>query len=76
MISASSDFETLIPISVTDITTEVRLYTSNDFVILEYNDIVKLIYTPNNVSGFESLGEYVRDNTVVNIIDDDIRCCF
>ena len=55
---------------------EIRLFTSNDQITLEYDDRIKLIFTPNNpalIPGVEDVGEYIRDTAIVNIIDNDSR---
>ena len=54
--------------------TEIRLFTSNDEIALEYDDSIILIFTPDNpvfINGLEGLGEYIRDTAIVNIIDND-----
>ena len=73
----SSDFESLAPISVENVA-EVRLFTSNDEIALEYNDRIILTFTPDNpmlIPGLDAEGEYVRDSATVHIIDDDSKCC-
>ena len=58
--------------------TEVRLFTSNDEITLEYDDRVILSFTPDNpalITGLEAEGEYVRNTATMNIIDNDSRCC-
>ena len=55
---------------------EIRLFTSIDQITLEYDDRIKLIFTPNNpalIPGVEDVGEYIRDTAIVNIIDNDSR---
>ena len=77
-ISGQSDFESLMPISFVN-ETEIRLFTSNDEITLEYDDRVILTFTPNNaaiITGLEAQGEYVRDTVTVQIIDSDSKCCF
>ena len=57
---------------------EIRLFTSNDEITLEYDDRVILSFTPDNpalITGLAAAGEYVRDTATVNIIDNDSRCC-
>ena len=59
--------------------TEIRLFTSNDEITLEYDDSVILTFTPDNpafITGLEAQGEYVRDTVTVQIIDSDSKCCF
>ena len=54
--------------------TEIRLFTRNDEITLEYNDSVILMFTPDNdtlIPGIEDVGEYVRNTTTVIIIDND-----
>ena len=75
-ISGQSDFESLAPISFVN-ETEIRLFTSNDEITLEYDDRVILTFTPDNsalIPGLEAYGEYVRDTATVNIIDNDSKC--
>ena len=55
---------------------EIRLFTRNDQITLEYDDRIQLIFTPNNpalIPGVEGVGEYIRDTAIVNIIDNDSR---
>ena len=55
---------------------EIRLFTSNDQITLEYDDRVRLVFTPDNpdlISGVEDVGEYIRDTAIVNIIDNDSK---
>ena len=72
----SSDFEQIEPISVLvniDETQEVTFFISNDEVALEYNDTVILIFEPvaDLVRFLEEHDEYVRETTIVQIIDND-----
>ena len=72
-ISGQSDFESLMPISFEN-EAEVRLFTSNDQITLEYDDSVILTFTPDNpllIPGLEAEGEYIRHTATVHIIDDD-----
>ena len=58
---------------------EVRLFTSNDQITLEYDDSVILTFTPDNpalITGLEAQGEYVRDTANVNIIDSDSEAAY
>ena len=74
-ISGQSDFESLMPISFVN-ETEIRLFTSNDQITLEYDDSVILTFTPDNtafITGLEAQGEYTRDTATVNIIDNDSK---
>ena len=53
---------------------EIRLFTSIDHITLEYDDRIKLVFTPNNpalIPVVEDVGEYIRDTVIVNIIDND-----
>ena len=55
---------------------EIRLFTRNDQITLEYDDRIKLVFTPNNpalIPALEYEGEYIRDTAIVNIIDNDSR---
>ena len=55
---------------------EIRLFTANDEVTLEYDDRVQLNFNPTAaglITGLESLGEYVRSTAIVNIIDSDCK---
>ena len=73
--TASSDFESLVPISFTN-KTEIHLIIRNDETTLEYDDSVILTFTPDNpayISWLEADGEYVRATATVNIIDDDCK---
>ena len=56
---------------------DVRLFTTNDQITLEYDDYVILTFTPAipaAISGLEGEGEYVRTYAIVNIIDNDRKC--
>ena len=52
----------------------IELCTRNDDITLEYDDTVLLVFTPE-VSTlpefYESKGEYIRDNAIIHIIDND-----
>ena len=55
---------------------EIRLFTSNDQITLEYDDRIKLVFTPSYpdlIPVVEDVGEYIRDTAIVNIIDNDSR---
>ena len=76
----SSDFENLQDIGVSVTSTlpsaEIRLFTANDEVTLEYDDRVQLNFVPTAadlITGLESMGEYVRNTATVNIIDNDSK---
>ena len=73
MSADTSDFERLLLITVRN-TANIRLFTSNDDICLEYDDMVLLVFTPDNpllITGVESLGQYIRTTATVRIIDDD-----
>ena len=64
------------PIDVEDNMAEIRLFTTNDEVTLEYNDTVILRFTPGSdrlIPGVESFGEFIRDTATVNIVDNDSK---
>ena len=70
-----SDFERLLPIRVSN-SANIRLFTANDDITLEYDDRVQLRFTPDNpalIPGLEGVGEFTRDSAIVNIIDDDCK---
>ena len=72
----TSDFERLAPIGVRN-RADIRLFTANDEISLEYDDRVLLRFTPDNpalVLFLEGYGEYIRDTTTVHIIDSDCKC--
>ena len=55
---------------------EIRLFTANDEVTLEYEDRVQLNFNPTAadlIPALEDLGEYVRNTAIVNIIDNDSK---
>ena len=55
---------------------EIRLFTANDEVTLEYDDRVRLDFNPTAadlITGLEAMGEYVRNTAIVNIIDSDCK---
>ena len=55
---------------------EIRLFTANDEVTLEYEDRVRLNFDPTAadlITGLGSMGEYVRNTAIVNIIDNDCK---
>ena len=73
MPAEDSDLERMSLISVTN-TASFRLFTSNDDISLEYDDRVLLVFTPDNpalVTAVESLGQYIRNTAIVNIVDND-----
>ena len=72
----TSDFERLAPIRVTN-SAEIRLFTANDEITLEYDDRVLLMFTPDNyvlIPALEGMGQYIRDTATVHIIDSDCKC--
>ena len=76
--TGSTDFEHLQPIRF-EISAEVRLFTTNDAITLEYDDTVILRFTPTSsllIPGVEGAGEFVRDTATVNIIDNDRKCTY
>ena len=57
-------------------TVDVRLYTTNDDIALEYDDTVILEFEPLYPQYMEELerkGEFIRDSAIVNIIDNDSK---
>ena len=68
-----------VTISGDDSSTDIRLFTLNDEITLEYEDKVLLRFTPAH-SGFipslENNYENIRDTAVVNIIDIDCMCVY
>ena len=71
----TSDFERLAPIGVRN-RADIRLFTANDEITLEYDDRVLLRFTPDNpglIPGLEGMGEYIRDTATVHIIDSDCK---
>ena len=63
------------PISVEG-STDIRLFTINDEITLEYDDTVILRFTPDSpllIPGVESEGEFIRDTATVHIIDNDSK---
>ena len=64
------------PISVTN-NAEIRLFTANDEITLEYDDRGLLMFIPDIpglIPGLEGAGEYIRDTATVHIIDNDCNC--
>ena len=52
----------------------IELRTRNDAVTLEYDDTVILVFSPDVsdlIEFYESEGEYIRDNVVIHILDND-----
>ena len=57
-------------------TVDVRLFTINDDIALEYDDTVILEFKPLYPEFMEELGrkgEFIRESTVVKIIDNDSK---
>ena len=55
---------------------EIRLFTANDEVTLEYDDKIRLKFDPASadlITALEGFGEYVRNTAFVNIIDSDCK---
>ena len=52
----------------------VRLGTNSDTITLEYDDRVRLMFTPDSSALLDGVGEYIRDSTTVNIIENDCTC--
>ena len=53
---------------------DIRLFSNDDLVTLEYNDAVILTFTPDDpdlISTLGAAGQYIRNNATVKIIDDD-----
>ena len=70
----ASDFERLLPIRVSNAAASIRLFTANDDISLEYDDRVRLEFTPDNpalINGVEGMGQYFRTTAFVNIVDLD-----
>ena len=52
----------------------IELCTRNDDITLEYDDSVLLVFTPEIstlTDVYDSEGEFIRDNAIVHIIDND-----
>ena len=72
---ASSDFESLPPIEIIN-DGEIGIITIDDFITLEYEDRIQVTFTPSNaglIPGLESLGEYLRETSSVDITDNDSK---
>lgn len=72
------DFEDLQPrmftLNAENSEEEIRLFTTNDEITLEYEDSVILTFTPEIpglIVGLENEGVFIRDTAIVNIIDND-----
>ena len=65
------DFESLGPINFIN-AADIRLFIINDDINLEYDDKVRLTFTPDSpdlITDTENQGMYVRDTATVNIVD-------
>ena len=79
MCIGTSDFEGFDPPITVTKSVEVILETIQDFICLENDDRVVLMFTPNNpglIPDLEAHGEFVRDTARVNIIDNDSKCAW
>ena len=73
----SSDFQSVILDLLDTNNEEIRIFTINDDITLEYNDSIILVFIPDDpalIPGLEAAGEYIRDTATINIIDDDSKC--
>ena len=52
----------------------IRLGTNSGTITLEYDDRVRLMFTSDSSALLDGVGEYIRDSTTVNIIDNDCPC--
>lgn len=54
---------------------EIRLFTSNDEITLEYDDTIILTFTPTfpTIEILEADGEFIRNTATVFIIDNDCK---
>ena len=74
--TGDTDFERLNPVPVASNGAEIRVFTANDEVTLEYDDRILLTYTPSYsglIPGVEAEGEYIRNTAIVGIIDNDSK---
>ena len=74
--TGDTDFYRLSPVPVASNGAEIRVFTANDEVTLEYDDRILLTYTPSAaglIPGVEAEGEYVRNTAIVGIIDNDSK---
>ena len=72
----NTDFQRLNPVSVFRDGAEIRLFTANDEITLEYDDRILLTYIPSDsrlIPGVEGAGEYIRNTAIVRIIDNDSK---
>lgn len=64
------------PIPVENNRAEIRLFTSNDEITLEYYDTVILKFDPifpNFIESAEADGEFIRHTATVIIVDNDCK---
>ena len=76
LLIGSNEFETFNPVPVTDNQADIRLFTYNDDVTLQYDRTVILRFTPaisNFIDAVEAAGQFIRDTATVNIIDNDSK---
>ena len=72
-----SDYQGIVSRSVmvtSSVSTVIRLFASNDEITLEYEDKVRLRFTPGEallIPGLASNYEYLRDTLIINITDND-----
>ena len=67
------------PVHVNTDSVDIRLFTANDVITLEYDDSITLMFVPGNpflLPGLEDIGQYIRNVSLVNIIDNDSKICF
>ena len=72
----NTDFESLYSVSVSRDGAEIRLFTANDEITLEYDDRILLTYIPSDsrlIPGVEGAGEYIRNTAIFRIIDNDSK---
>lgn len=68
------DYEELSPTEITDSDAEIVLFTINDDIALEFNELIHVIYKPTHeyyVKDLEKKGEFFRDVATVRIMDND-----
>ena len=54
----------------------MHIFATDDHITLEHNDTVQLIFNPIHnllLPSLEAVGEFVRHNTSVRIMDNDSR---
>ena len=70
------ELTTIIYSSARSDTQAIILSTNNDQITLEYEDRIQLTFTPDNpslIANFEDIGEYIRDFSTINIVDNDSK---